>query len=133
VPVGQALVAVRDWTFILGPMMPAINALLLGTLMYRSGLVPRWIPALALIGAPLHLSSQIGVMFGINEVTSLWALIGLAPIFIWELSLGLWMTFKGFKRSAPLMVEAAAQAASLHGSSTTLPSRSSVAATAGVA
>lgn len=133
VPVGQALVAVRDWTFILGPMLPAINALLLGTLMYRSGLVPRWIPALGLIGAPLHLSSQIGVMFGINEVTSLWALIGLAPIFIWELSLGLWMTFKGFKRSAPLMVEAAAQAASPDGSAITVQSRSSVAATAGVA
>jgi hypothetical protein len=101
--------------------------------MYRSGLVPRWIPALGLIGAPIHLSSQIGVMFGINEVTSLWAVIGLVPIFFWELFLGLWMTFKGFKRSAPLMVEAAAQAASPDGSAITVPSRSSVAAKAGAA
>jgi hypothetical protein len=52
---------------------------------------------------------------------------------LWELFLGLWMTFKGFQRSALLMVEAAAQAARLDGSATTVPSRSSVAATAGVA
>jgi hypothetical protein len=48
---GRALVAVRDWTFLLGPsLMPGINALLLGSLLYRSGLVPRVIPALGLIG-----------------------------------------------------------------------------------
>jgi hypothetical protein len=41
VPVGQALVAVHDWTAIIGPGMAGLNALLLGTLMYRSGLVPR--------------------------------------------------------------------------------------------
>jgi hypothetical protein len=28
------------------------------------------------------------------------AAIALAPIFIWELSIGLWMTFKGFNPSA---------------------------------
>ncbi|HUP15760.1 MAG TPA: DUF4386 domain-containing protein, partial [Acidimicrobiia bacterium] len=37
---GRALVAVRDWTVVFGPgLMPALNALLLGTLMYRSRLV----------------------------------------------------------------------------------------------
>ena len=104
VVVGQALVAVRDWTFLLGPgLMPAFNALLLGTLMYRSGLVPRLIPAMGLIGAPLLLSSTIGTMFGVNDMVSLWTVIATAPIFLWELSLGLWMAFKGFNRSAPLM------------------------------
>ena len=38
----EALVAVHDWTFLLGPgVMPGINAMLLGYVMYRSGLVPR--------------------------------------------------------------------------------------------
>jgi hypothetical protein len=97
---GRALVAVRDWTFMFGPGMAGLNALLLGTLMYRSRLVPRLIPVLGLIGAPLYLSSVIGVFFGINETASLWSLIGVAPIFVWELSLGLWMTFKGFRPSA---------------------------------
>jgi hypothetical protein len=51
---GRALVAVRDWTFLLGPrLMPGINAVLLGYLIYRSGLVPRVIPVPGLIGAPL--------------------------------------------------------------------------------
>jgi hypothetical protein len=100
VTTGQALVARRDWTFLLGPsLMAGLNALLLGTLMYRSGLVPRIIPTLGLIGAPLLIAATIGTMFGIFEQVSVWSGIATAPIFVWELSLGLWMTFKGFRPS----------------------------------
>jgi len=134
VTTGRALVAIRDWTFLLGPsLVPGVNALLLGYLMYRSRLVPRLIPTLGLIGGPLLISSAVGTMFGVNDAVSVWSGVALVPIFFWELFLGLWLTFKGFQRSAPLMVEAAAEAASLDGSATTVPSRSSVAATAGVA
>ncbi len=109
VAAGRSLVAVRDWTFILGPgLAPALNAVLLGTLMYRSGLVPRVIPALGLIGAPMLLSSTLGIMFGVNEVGTPWTGIATVPIFLWELSLGLWMTFKGFQRSSPLLADSAA-------------------------
>jgi hypothetical protein len=101
--------------------------------MYRSRLVPRLIPTLGLIGGPLLISSAIGTMFGVNDAVSVWSGVALVPIFLWELFLGLWMTFKGFQRSAPLMVAAAAQAASPDASATAVPSRSSVAATAGVA
>ena len=128
---GQALVAVKDWTFMIGPGMAGLNALLLGTLMYRSRLVPRAIPMLGLIGAPLYLSAQIATMFGFNDVTTAWSLIGLAPIFFWELSLGLWMTFKGFRPSAPLMLEAAAEAAGPTGSSLGAPAPVAAATTAG--
>jgi hypothetical protein len=114
----HALVAVKDWTFMIGPGMAGLNALLLGTLMYRSRLVPRAIPILGLIGAPLYLSAQIATMFGLNETTTIWSGVGLFPIFFWELSLGLWMTFKGFRKSAPLMVEAAAEAGSGQASAT---------------
>ena len=56
VAVGQGLVAVRDVTFLVGPgVMPGLNALLLGYVLYRSRLVPRAIPAMGLIGAPLFL------------------------------------------------------------------------------
>lgn len=134
VTTGKALVAIRDWTFLLGPsLIPGVNALLLGYLMYRSRLVPRVIPTLGLIGGPLLISSAVGTMFGVNDPVSVWSGVALLPIFFWELFLGLWLTFKGFQRSAPLMVEAAAQAASLERSATTLSSRGSVAATAGVA
>jgi len=108
VVVGRSLVAVRNGTFLLGPgLMPALNALLLGTLMYQSRLIPRVIPTVGLIGAPLLLSSTIGTMFGINEPVSAWTGIATLPIAAWELFLGLWMAIKGFNRSAPIMVAAA--------------------------
>lgn len=110
VSTGRSLVAIHDWTFLIGQtLLPGINALLLGSLMYRSGLVPRVIPLLGLIGAPLMISSALGQVVGINEEYSVWSAIALVPIFLWELTLGLWLVFKGFKPAAPIMVEAAAR------------------------
>jgi hypothetical protein len=98
--VGASLVAAYEWTFLLGPgVMPVVNALLLGTLMYRSGLVPRVIPLMGLIGAPLLLTSNVATMFGVNDATTVWSLVGVAPIFFWELSLGVWLTVMGFRPS----------------------------------
>jgi hypothetical protein len=98
--VGTALVAVRDYTFHLGPgVMAGVNALLLGSLMYRSGLVPRVIPLMGLIGAPLLISAKVATLLGVNDDSTVWSLIALAPIFFWELSLGVWMAVKGFKPS----------------------------------
>ena len=109
---GRALVAVRDWTVVFGPgLMPALNALLLGTLMYRARLVPRAIPILGLIGAPLLISAVIATMFGITTPES-WTAIAVAPIFFWELSLGLWMTFKGFNPSAGVFAAVRSEGAS---------------------
>jgi hypothetical protein len=108
VSAGQALVAVRDWTFLLGPgTIPALNALLLGYLLFRSRLVPRIIPILGLVGAPLLLMSAITTMFGINSQVSVLSAIATLPIFLWELSLGLYLTFKGFKPSPVLALTAA--------------------------
>lgn len=103
VVVAHALVDVRDWTFLFGPgFMAPINALLLGTLLYRSGLVPRLIPAIGLIGAPILFGSKLAVVFGAFGDTSSTALLLALPIALWELSLGLWLTFKGF-RPAPVL------------------------------
>lgn len=100
VTTGRSLVAIRDWTFLLGPgLMPAFNALFLGYLMYKSRLVPRIIPTLGLIGAPLLIIAAVTTVFGVNEQLSLWSGIATAPIFAWELSVGLWMTVKGFRPS----------------------------------
>jgi hypothetical protein len=110
---GASHVATYNWAFTDGQsLMPGINALLLGYLMYRSGLVPRVLPVLGLIGAPLLITATIATQFGLIEQYS--ALGGLAalPIAVWEFSLGLWLTFKGFNSSAPIMVAAAAQSGS---------------------
>lgn len=98
--VGSGLVALYKTSFVLGTGIPALNAALLGWLLYRSGLVPRAIPVIGLIGAPLFTSWIIGYIFGVTEGGTAWHAIGVAPIFIWELSLGLWMTFKGFRAPA---------------------------------
>jgi hypothetical protein len=84
---------------LLGPgFMAAVNALMIGTLMYKSGLVPRIIPTVGLIGAPLLLASSIATLFGVFGQFSPVAMVLVAPIFFWELSLGTWLVVKGFKR-----------------------------------
>jgi Domain of unknown function (DUF4386) len=107
IAVGQALVAVRDWTFVLGPGMAGLNALLLGTLMYRSGLVPSAIPVIGLVGGPIYYSAVIAITLGITEPGGVWQGIGGGFMFMWELLLALWMTFKGFQRSSPLVSQGA--------------------------
>jgi Domain of unknown function (DUF4386) len=97
VTTGASHVAVYDWTFLLGQsLMPAINALLLGTLMYRSRLVPRIIPVVGLIGAPLQLTAVFATLSGNIEHTSALAHLAALPVAAWELSLGLWLVVKGF-------------------------------------
>jgi hypothetical protein len=106
---GSSLVGIYKASFLLGQtLMPAMNAILLGALMYRTRLVPRIIPVLGLIGGPLMASSVVGQLIGINEQVSVWSGIALLPIFAWELSLGLWLTFKGFNRAAPILAAAMA-------------------------
>jgi hypothetical protein len=98
--VGQGLVAVRDWTFLFGPgFIASFNALLLGTLLYRSRLVPRVIPAVGLVGAPLLLAANLATYFGHNEQTSGLTMLATLPIAFWELGVGFYLTFKGFRPS----------------------------------
>ena len=99
---GQALVAFNNWTFLLGQgLLPVVNALLLGSLLYRSRLVPRIIPLVGLIGAPLLLTSDVGVLFGLWPQVSALTAIAALPIALWEFSLGVWLVVKGFKPQRP--------------------------------
>ena len=99
---GQVLAAQYHWTFLLGQaLLPAINAVLLGSLMYKSRLVPRWLPVLGLIGAPIIFASVVAKYFGVYDEVSVWS--GAAqrcPIAVWEFSLGVYLTVKGFKPCA---------------------------------
>jgi hypothetical protein len=99
--VGRSLVAVRDWTFVLGPgfVVGVGNGLLLGYLMYASGLVPRPMAMLGLIGGPLICISGIAVVLDVIERGSTAQGIATIPEFFWELSLGIYLAVKGFKAS----------------------------------
>jgi len=99
-----SLAALKDWTFLFGPglVVPFGNGLILGYLMYRSGLVPRRLPWLGLIGGPLLLIGNVGALFDLWETTSAVGLL-VAPEFLWELSLGIYTAVWGFRRDAPIL------------------------------
>ena len=102
VAVGESLVALHDWTFLLGPgfVVGVGNGLILGYLMYKSALVPRGMALLGLIAGPVLLARFVGILFGVFEPMSVLGSIMVAPGFLWELSLGIWLIVKGFSPSA---------------------------------
>jgi len=114
VTTGASHVAVYDWTFLLGQtLMPAINALLLGSLMYRSRLVPRVIPAMGLIGAPLLIIAVFATLFAQHSALTGLAALPVIPVAAWELSLGVWLVVKGF-RPSPITAGMAATTPAVH-------------------
>ena len=101
-----SLAALKDWTFLFGPgfIVPFGNGLILGYLKNKSGLVPRRMAWLGLIGGPLLLIGNIGVLFDWWEPTSAAGLL-VAPEFLWELSLGIYAAVWGFRASSPILRE----------------------------
>src|SRR4051794_19319764 len=106
--VAYTLAAIKDWTFLLGPgwVVGWGNGLILGYLMYRSGLVPPRAAWLGLIGGPLIIASGTAILLGGNQPSDgLHALQGILtiPEFLWELFLGIYCTIWGFRRDAPIL------------------------------
>jgi hypothetical protein len=91
----QALVALHDGLRLGQSLMPAVNAALLATLLYRARLVPRILPLVGLIGAPLLVVTTLGALFGLWPEVSPITGVGALPIALWELSLGVWLVAKG--------------------------------------
>ena len=105
VTTGASHAAVYKWTVLLGQsLMPGINALLLGSLMYRSRLVPRIIPLMGLIGGPLLIVAVFATLFGQHSSLTGLAALPVIPVAAWELSLGVWLVVKGF-RPSPITTE----------------------------
>ena len=102
--VGRSLVAIKDATFLLGPAFCAGfgNGLLLGYLMYRSGLVPRPMALIGLIGGPIAFATATAVLFGAYDQQSAVNFLFTLPEIVWEASLSIWLVVKGF-RPAPII------------------------------
>jgi hypothetical protein len=114
VTAGASHVAIYNWTFLLSQsLMPGINALLLGSLMYRSRLVPRIIPVMGLIGGPLLIIAVFATLFGQHSSLTGLATLPVIPVAAWEFSLGVWLVVKGF-RPCPITAEILAEAGGLH-------------------
>ena len=98
--IGQVLVALYDRIFLLSQsFLPAVNALLLGTLLYQARLVPRVLPVIGIVGAPLLVASDIAILFNLWGRSSSTAALLALPIALWEFSLGVWLVIKGFNPS----------------------------------
>jgi Domain of unknown function (DUF4386) len=101
VDVARGLLAVHDQTSLLGPQFCAGlgNGILLGTLMWRSRLLPRPMVMIGLIGGPLALLAGTGVLLNVWDIHAALPLACTAPEAIWEFSLSVWLLAKGFQPS----------------------------------
>ena len=100
------LVEFHNWTRLLGPgLVCGANTMLMAYLMYRSRLVPRFIPVLGLIGGPLVFAYHTAQMFGASEQILSWAAVAVVPIFAWEVTLAFRLIAKGFNPSAAILFE----------------------------
>ncbi|HET6656855.1 MAG TPA: DUF4386 domain-containing protein [Gaiellaceae bacterium] len=101
-----SLAALKDWTFLLGPglVVPFGNGLILGYLMYKSELVPPRMAWLGLIGGPLLLIGNVGVLFDLWDQTGLVSIL-VVPEFVWELFLGIYAAVWGFRKSSPILMD----------------------------
>jgi len=111
---GHGHLATYDWAFLLSQsLMPVFNAVCLGYVMYRSGLVPRFLPVMGLVGAPLLLASDIAIFFGAYDRMAPVAALAALPIAAWELSLGVYLTTRGFRPAAVAALTPAGREAEL--------------------
>jgi hypothetical protein len=104
---GQGIFAVYEWTFRIGPGVFAGigNGLILGWLMYRSGLVPPRFALFGLVGGPLV--SLVGLLVVVGVVPAEGPLqVLVAPEFIWELGIGIYLIVKGYRTSSPALAGA---------------------------
>ena len=98
------LAALKDWTFLFGPgFFPLGNGLLLGYLMYRTGLVPRRMAWLGMIGGPLLFLAGVGALFDWWDAGGTVLSLATIPEFIWELFLGVYCTIWGFRKDSPIV------------------------------
>jgi hypothetical protein len=98
---GGSLVATYDWAFLFGPglVVGFGNGLILGYLMYRSGLMPRRLAMFGLVGGPMLILSFGLILFGVYENGSGPAFLLTLPEIIWELSICIYCAWKGFRPS----------------------------------
>src|SRR5688500_9461636 len=98
--IAYTLAALKDWTFMLGPgfIVGWGNGLILGYLMYASGLMPRSLTWLGLVGGPLIIVSGVAAMFDGGHPHVWYQGIATIPEFLWELSLGIYPLIWGFRR-----------------------------------
>jgi len=102
----RGLVMLYDRLFLISQsFIPAVNGLLLGTLLYQSRLVPRLLPIIGIVGAFTLVAGDVAVLFGVIGQHAPLAGISAIPIALWEFSLGVYLTVKVFKENSIILAE----------------------------
>jgi hypothetical protein len=104
---GKALVSVYKFGFLFGPglVVGFGNGLILGWLMYSSGLVPRRLAMVGLIGGPSLIVVFALVLFGVVETGSPAQALFSLPEMVWEAALPIYCIWKGFKPSPVISLD----------------------------
>ena len=102
---GQGIEAIYEWAFRLGPgfFVGVGNGLILGWLMYTSGLVPRRLALVGLVGGPLLIIAGVLVIFDVIEASGPIQGLMTIPEAFWELSIGIYLIVRGFRPSSPVL------------------------------
>jgi hypothetical protein len=94
----RGFVMLYDRLFLISQsFIPAVNGLLLGTLLYQTRLVPRLLPFIGIIGAFTLVAGDVAVLFGLYDQRAPEIALTAIPIALWEFSLGIYLVVKGFK------------------------------------
>jgi Domain of unknown function (DUF4386) len=102
----HTLVTLYNRIFLLGQsFMPAVNDLLLGTLLYQSRLVPRALSRIGIVGGPVLIAGYLAVIFGLIAQHGPVAGLSALPVAVFEFSLGVWLVVKGFNPDAVAALE----------------------------
>jgi hypothetical protein len=104
--VSRGLVMLYDRLFLISQsFIPAVNGLILGTMLYQTRLVPRILPIIGIIGAFTLVAGDVAVLYGVYDQRAPIAGLSAIPIALWEFSLGIYLTFKGFKENGVILAQ----------------------------
>jgi len=98
--VGTALIAIHDWTFMIGPnFMLGINTFIYSYVFFKSRMIPRTLSLIGIVGAIMIFIAAHLEMFGVMQQISVGGVVMAIPIFVYEMTLAVWLIVKGFNKT----------------------------------
>ena len=98
---GAALLALHDWSVLIGTLIFfALGSLTINYVLYRSGLVPRWLSLWGIVGAVLVFSYGLLGILGVDTGLGSPFMLLAMPIALQEMVFAVWLIVKGFNRPA---------------------------------
>lgn len=100
--IGETLIALHGGAFLVGQgLIISVNTIVIGSLLVRSGVVPRWIGILGIVGGTLVLVGNVLQLIGALAPGSPWAGLFAGPVFVFEISFAAVLVFRGLRPRLP--------------------------------